>query len=155
MATLTTIRKAQGATYVHGCIWFDHTHPPDRGYGYVAASRFKSRSGIYLFGKIRRTDWRPVRDSKEDEADDENFRGDQSADDYDSEEDEDCVRATIRSQKKWASMCDRYSGEGHLLPIDKDDPYGQSDSDCESDVSYVNPFKRIAKPADGHRISFE
>ena len=40
---------------------FDHSHPPDRGYGYVAASRFRSREGVFLFGKIRVTDWRPVR----------------------------------------------------------------------------------------------
>ena len=51
----TTIRRAQGATYRHGCIWFDHTYPPERGYGYIAASRFRSKAGIYLFGKVRRT----------------------------------------------------------------------------------------------------
>ena len=36
----TTIRRSQGGTYVHGAIWFDHSYPPERGYGYVAASRF-------------------------------------------------------------------------------------------------------------------
>ena len=46
----TTIRRSQGATYRHGRIWFDHIYPPERGYGYVAASRFKSKAGIYLFG---------------------------------------------------------------------------------------------------------
>ena len=44
----TTIRKAQGATYDHGAIWFDHCYPPERGYGYVAASRFRKKAGIYL-----------------------------------------------------------------------------------------------------------
>ena len=46
-------------------IWFGHTYPPERGYGYVAASRFKSKAGIYLFGKVRRTDWLPVRETKQ------------------------------------------------------------------------------------------
>ena len=56
----TTIRRAQGATLTHGCIWFNHCYPPERGYGYVAASRFRAKSGIYLYGAIRATDWLPV-----------------------------------------------------------------------------------------------
>ena len=31
-----------------------------RGYGYVAVSRFKVRSGVYVYGKLRRTDFLPV-----------------------------------------------------------------------------------------------
>ena len=31
-----------------------------RGYGYVAVSRFKRRAGVYLYGKLRRTDFLPV-----------------------------------------------------------------------------------------------
>ena len=82
----TTIRKAQGATYHHGCLWFDHCYPPERGYGYVGASRFKSKSGIYLFGKIRCTDWLPVRSI----ADPTEFtdRGEESMSDYDSADDD-------------------------------------------------------------------
>ena len=57
----TTIRRAQGADLLHGCIFMDNKwHPAARGYGYVAASRFKSRSGVYIFGKLRRTDFLPV-----------------------------------------------------------------------------------------------
>ena len=57
----TTIRRAQGATLIHGCLFFDNPyHPAVRGYGYVAVSRFKSRAGVYLFGKLRRTDFLPV-----------------------------------------------------------------------------------------------
>ena len=82
----TTIRRAQGATYDHGCIWFDHRHPPERGYGYVAASRFKSKSGIYLFGKVRRTAWRPVRHGCD--HDDQDYRGEESQTDYSSDEEE-------------------------------------------------------------------
>ena len=35
-------------------------HPAVRGYGYVGISRFQSRSGVYLFGKLRRSDFLPV-----------------------------------------------------------------------------------------------
>ena len=31
-----------------------------RGYGYVAVSRFKVRTGVYVYGKLRRTDFLPV-----------------------------------------------------------------------------------------------
>ena len=52
----TTIRRVQGATNRHGCLWFDHSYPPARGYGYVGVSSLQFKSGISLFGKIRRTD---------------------------------------------------------------------------------------------------
>ena len=39
-----------------------------RGYGYVAVSRFKSRAGCYLYGKLRRSDFLPVGKEKDDEA---------------------------------------------------------------------------------------
>ena len=29
----TTNRRPQGATYFHGCLYFDHSHPPAHGYG--------------------------------------------------------------------------------------------------------------------------
>ena len=42
----TTIRRAQGADLIHGCIYFDQLKwPAARGYGYVAVSRFKTRAG--------------------------------------------------------------------------------------------------------------
>ena len=56
----TTIRRAQGSSLQQGALYFDHCYPAERGYGYVGASRFKSSEGLYLFGKIRRTDWLPV-----------------------------------------------------------------------------------------------
>ena len=84
----TTIRRAQGATYRHGAIWFDHDHPPDRGYGYVAASRFKAKDGMYLFGKVRRTDWLPVRETAAAMEHDQVDRSEESYDDYDSESEE-------------------------------------------------------------------
>ena len=64
----TTIRRAQGADLYHGCIYMDlKHHAAARGYGYVAASRFKSRSGCFLYGKLRRTDFLPVGQEKEQE----------------------------------------------------------------------------------------
>ena len=39
--------------------------PAGRGYGYVAVSRFKSRAGCFLYGKMRRTDFLPVGDHSE------------------------------------------------------------------------------------------
>jgi hypothetical protein len=56
----TTIRRAQGSSLAMGCIYFDHCYPPERGYGYVAASRFRTMAGLFHFGRLRRTDWLPV-----------------------------------------------------------------------------------------------
>ena len=39
----TTIRRAQGASLDAGCLYFDHCYPPDRGYAYVGASRFRTK----------------------------------------------------------------------------------------------------------------
>ena len=35
----TTIRKAQGATYHHGCLWFDHCYPHECAWCYGLARR--------------------------------------------------------------------------------------------------------------------
>ena len=61
----TTIRRAQGSSLHLGALWFDHCHPPERGYGYVGASRFRSRDGLFLYGKIRRSDWTPIGKQKD------------------------------------------------------------------------------------------
>ena len=64
----STIRRSQGADLDLGCIYFDQKMPAGRGYGYVAASRFKSRSGCFLYGKMRRTDFLPVGEAQTDEV---------------------------------------------------------------------------------------
>ena len=64
----TTIRRAQGADLHHGCMYFDQPMPAGRGYGYVAASRFKTRGGCFIYGKLRRTDFLPVGLPKPDEV---------------------------------------------------------------------------------------
>ena len=64
----TTVRRAQGASLDMGCIYFDQKrHAAGRGYGYVAVSRFKSREGCFLYGKLRQTDFLPVGEGIESE----------------------------------------------------------------------------------------
>ena len=63
----TTIRRSQGSSLHLGALFFDHCFPPERGYGYVGASRFRSSAGLYFYGRIRRTDWLPVALPKPDE----------------------------------------------------------------------------------------
>ena len=82
----TTIRRAQGMTLHHGALYFDHCYPPERGYGYVGASRFTSREGIYMFGKVRRTDWLPVGDGCSDEQCHRSVDSESSAMDSDDEQ---------------------------------------------------------------------
>ena len=65
----TTVRRVQGASLHYGCLYFDQKyHHAGRGYGYVGASRFRERAGVYLSDKIRRTDFLPVGDEQEDEV---------------------------------------------------------------------------------------
>ena len=57
----TTVRRAQGASLDCGCVYFDQKkRAAGRGYGYVAVSRFKTRDGCFLYGKLRQTDFLPV-----------------------------------------------------------------------------------------------
>ena len=78
-----TVRKAQGASLDMGALFFDHCYPPDRGYGYVAASRFKSRQHLYHYGPLRRTDWLAVG-----RGDDPNEQTTRSAESESDDEDE-------------------------------------------------------------------
>ena len=55
----TTIRKSQGASLSARCLYFDHRYPAERGYGYVGASRFMTKSGLFYYGCVRRSDWLP------------------------------------------------------------------------------------------------
>ena len=65
----TTIRRVQGASLHVGCLYFDQKyHHAGRGYGYVGVSRFRTRLGVYLYGKLRRTDFLPVGEVQEDEV---------------------------------------------------------------------------------------
>jgi hypothetical protein len=50
------------------------------GYGYVAASRFKSRQGCYVFGKLRRSDFLPAGAEKEDDVTERGYESVSSSD---------------------------------------------------------------------------
>ena len=53
----------------HGCVYFElKRHYAGRGYAYVAISRFRSRVGCHLYGKLRQSDFLPVGEDKEDEV---------------------------------------------------------------------------------------
>ena len=79
----TTIRRAQGASLDQGCIYFDNKkYPAGRGYAYVAVSRFRTRAGCHLYGRLRRSDFLPVGKEKDDEHID---RGYESMDSDDSQ----------------------------------------------------------------------
>ena len=65
----TTVRRAQGASLDCGCIYFDQKkRAAGRGYGYVAVSRFKTRDGCFLYGKLRQTDFLPVGEGMDSEV---------------------------------------------------------------------------------------
>ena len=80
-----------------GCIFFDQKMPAGRGYGYVAASRFKSRDGCYLYGRMRRTDFLPVGEAQPDEVLERGIDSESSDEDdgcgleYAFSEDDDCM----------------------------------------------------------------
>ena len=77
----STIRRSQGADLDLGCIYFDQKMTAGRVYGYVAASRFKSRAGCYLYGKMRRTDFLPVGEEQPDEVLERGFESESSDED--------------------------------------------------------------------------
>ena len=108
----TTIRRAQGASLHHVCLYFDAPFPPDRGYGYVGASRCRSAAGLYYFKRLRRTDWLPIR--KFVDPDEESDRGPASeASSYDGGSDDESGCSTLRSRS------DGYlSSGGHLSEPD-------------------------------------
>ena len=144
-----TIRRAQGATYVHGCIYFDHCYPAELGYGYVAASRFKTKNGIYLYGKVRRTDWIPVHrpadagafQLRRSELSDGDYSSDEEADGYYAEDDRDIYWRQY-------SLKGKLYRDPHRL-VDEDgeesDGYGSDDSDSiNSDESEDRERARLA-----------
>lgn len=53
------MRRAQGSTLGLVGLFFDR-RSSDRGYAYVGASRAKLLRDVYLVGRVRRSDWRPV-----------------------------------------------------------------------------------------------
>ena len=116
MAHATTIRKAQGATLDFLCLYFDAPMPPDPGYAYVGASRCRIAAGLYHFGRIRRSDWRPVGGCEDEQI----FRSDYSeasSEDYDGEEDDGSDRSDLCSE---ALQPDDPMEDEDWLPIDEE-----------------------------------
>ena len=73
----TAIRRAQGADLFHGAIYFEQKKfPAARGYAYVACSRFKSRQGVCLYGKLRRSDFLPMGATKDAEQLERGYQSD-------------------------------------------------------------------------------
>ena len=52
-----------------------------RGYAYVAGSRFKSKSGCYLYGKLRVSDFLPVGEPRADEITERGYFSESDEDD--------------------------------------------------------------------------
>ena len=76
-------------------------HVPERGIGYVAASRFRTSEHLYYFKGIRTTDWLPVGyqpdevlyRSVESDFEDDEYHHSKQEEEY-SDSDDDCARLT-------------------------------------------------------------
>ena len=103
------------------CLYFDHCYPPDAGYGYVAVSRFRSRAGCYLYGRIRQTDFIPVGAASESVR---SIRGRISESDPEDEGEDSQSEAHSDAFSYGARLRDEYSGSED----------GDVGSDLEHDV---------------------
>jgi len=117
-------------------VYFDLNFPPDRGYAYVAVSRFRTKSGVYHYGKIRRSDWLAI-DKREtdqikrseqsmstdsDECDNEGgMFGDGSSSESDSCESE--------RERMWCHNADESDNEGGM--------FGYGDASAEDDMAML------------------
>ena len=97
-------------------IFNQHKYPAGRGYGYVGVSRFRSRAGCFLYGKLWRADFLPVGEEQEEEVLD---RG------YLSESDDSDEGAGM-----WQASEGR-SGIFHDSESDSDEEGGEDDSGGE------------------------
>jgi hypothetical protein len=95
----TTIRRAQGMTLNRGCVFFDLDFPPDRGYAYVAVSRFRTRAGVYHFGRYRRSDWLPVGEAVEGEQTQRSYESMTSDSDEEHDSDEDASSDSVCEER--------------------------------------------------------
>ena len=122
----TTIRRAQGADLFHGCLWMDNKfHPAARGYGYVGVSRFRSRKGVYIFHKLRRSDFLPVGPDLESEHLERGYLS------LDSEDDDGCglEHAHAEVSDAESDLADPEQSANALDPVDFAGPDADSDVD--------------------------
>ena len=105
----TTIRRAQGASIAHGVVYSNQKfYAAPRGYGYVAVSRFRTRDGVYAYGKLRRTDYLPVREPAEDEL---LYRSELSESDASSV----ASTAELEDAKVWSECCSEASDDSDSI----------------------------------------
>ena len=109
------------------CLYFDHCKAPDRGYGYVGASRCRNAAGLYYVGRLRRTDWLPIGGGDSDEESERGSASDaESVDPYDGW----CGDGT-------ESDCSTLRSDGHLqLSSDEDLEFDEDGNYCEVDEDY-------------------
>ena len=145
----TTIRRAQGSSLHLGALWFDHCFPPERGYGYVGASRFRSRDGLFLYGRVRRSDWTPVGPQKDHWAlrrGGESMSSDSDSDgrsvsdssdsdrmDYESDDSDDAGFYGEESDSDVSGAGD-YWDDAHWCADDVYDGYASEDSECTGEL---------------------
>ena len=133
----TTIRRAQGASLDYVCLFFDAKFPPDRGYGYVGASRCRTAAGLYYFKRLRRTDWLPIGDGDSDEQEERGSASDaDSVDPYDGwcGDQSDC--SSLRSRSEGYLSSDGYVVSEHTECDSNGDPLPPSDGYVSEHTEY-------------------
>ena len=136
----TTIRRAQGSSLLLGALYFDlRGYPPERGYGYVGASRFKWADRIFHFGAIRRTDWLPVNMGRED-PDEQTRRSAQS----DSDDEFNPTPWALDWEKSEASENSDYYDDGQAWELDS----GPAEVDEEERAAMFQQLAASAGPSE-------
>ena len=121
-----TTRKAQGSSMDFAVLYFDLFRPASRGFAYVGSSRVRSHTGLFYFGKVRRSDWLPVGGTIGDHVQ----RG------SDSEDTSESGQQPTDSEESSDSDGLAIARDGDALRDDSDSDYGRGfdwQSDAESD----------------------
>ena len=133
-----------------GCVYFDLAFPPERGYAYVAVSRFRTQAGVFHYGRYRRSDWLPVGEGADDEQIDRGYASMSSdsdvpygSDSEDSESEEDSIKEDTHddderfefNDTEWERMPDGEQEDSEEVR----NVFTRHDTDDEPD--YVSEFK--------------
>ena len=58
LANEKLIRRAQGSDLDHGALYMDQRkRAASQGYGYVGGSRFRTKAGLFLYGRLHASDF--------------------------------------------------------------------------------------------------
>ena len=130
-------------------MYFDASFPPDRGYGYVGASRCRNAAGLYYFKRLRRTDWLPIR--KFVDPDEDSDRGDISNAESGESYGGSCSEGG-------ASDCSSLRSDGHLSDsetgLDEDGfPIIEEEQDLGDEGGFV-PTDGLIEPLDAYADLF-